>query len=83
MSLLRAILYELQPIRFSEYHLTPGAIASYMSTRVLPMVKHVGKLVVGVLLPKVWSSIRNSTPRQWMIVGAIFAYYIIVRWIHE
>ena len=83
MSLFRAILYELQPIRFSEYNVNPNALAAFFSTRVLPTIRYMGTLVTRVWLPSAWSIIRDLSARQWMIVGGIFVYYFVVRWIHE
>lgn len=83
MSLFRAVLYELQPIRFSDYKVNAAALSVFFSTRVLPTIRQAGTLVTRVWLPMAWSTIRNLSGRQWMIVGGIFVYYFVVRWIHE
>ena len=88
-SLLRAILYELQPIRFSQYHHSfsyvtrPQAIGHFLSSRVLPVAQRGLVFMITVVLPTIGSFIRNLTARQWMMVGGVVMYYFMVRWIHE
>lgn len=82
-SLFRAILYELQPIRFSEYNLTPSAVGQFLSTQVVPTIRNAWSFLATVLLPKMVFTIRSMNPQHWMIVGAVVIYYCLVRWIHE
>lgn len=79
MRVLRAVLYELQPIRFDE-----------LDTQTwIHRCRVVSKSVVSFTVTTVpsWSRIvmefcRTMTVKQWMYVGAVICYYGAVRWIH-
>jgi hypothetical protein len=80
MRVLRAVLYELQPIRFDE-----------LDTQTwIHRCRVVCKSVVsfaGTTVPS-WSRIvmefcRTMTLKQWTMVGAVVCYYGAVRWIHH
>jgi hypothetical protein len=77
---LRAVLYELQPIRFDE-----------LDTQTwIHRCRIVSKSVVSFTVTTIpsWSRIvmefgRTMTLKQWMIVAGVFCYYGAVRWIHH
>lgn len=80
MALLQAILYELQPVRFSTIDLlyptrTLGGIwsgfVSFISKALPSIVRETYRLV------------RNSRPRHWMVVLAAVSYYYLVRYVHQ
>jgi hypothetical protein len=79
MRVLRAVLYEFQPIRFDE-----------LDTQTwIHRVQAVWKSLVwfAVTIVPSWSRIvfeflKSMTAKQWMWVGAILCYYGAVRWIH-
>ena len=80
---LRALLYELQPIRFSSNPLRPAVVVSFLTTRVFPLVQRIVLWVFCGLLPTIWTTIRHFTLKQWMIIAGVVAYYFVVRWMHE
>jgi hypothetical protein len=76
----RAVLYELQPVRFEELdtqtwlHQARAAVESltaFLVTTLPFWARTVLKFV------------RNLTLKHWMIVGAVLLYYAAVRWIHH
>lgn len=79
-ALLHAILYELQPIRFSSIDVS--AIASSLRSLWSGSVSFVTE-TVPYLLHGSYRILRSMTGRQWMIVGAIVAYYYLVRFVHR
>lgn len=85
VNLLRAILYELQPIRFSQYssQISPSLGIDYVRTTVFPFVENIASSLVNNVLPRLWSTIHNLSPRQCRIVAGAVFYYVVVRWIHE
>ena len=79
-ALLRAILYELQPVRFSSIDVS--AIASPLRSLWLGSVSFVTATVPS-LVQGMYRILRSMTGRQWMIVGAVVAYYYLVRFVHR
>jgi hypothetical protein len=79
MRVLRAVLYELQPVRFDE-----------LDTQTwIHRCRAVSKSVVSFTVTTVpsWSRIvlefcRTMTAKQWMMVVGVVVYYGAVRWIH-
>ena len=74
-----AILYELQPFRFSKSS----------QQQVLEVVRSIyrgTKIAIQNtpgFLRSIWRFLKSRTRQQWMIVAAIVAYYYLVRWMHE
>lgn len=79
-ALLHAILYELQPIRFSSVDVS--AITSLMHSMWSGSVSFVTGTVPS-LVQGSYRILRSMTGRQWMIVGAVVAYYYLVRFVHR
>jgi hypothetical protein len=79
-ALLHAILYELQPIRFSSIDFS--AITSSLRSLWSGSVSFVTDTV-----PSLWRGsygiVRGMTGRHWLGVGAIVAYYYLVRFVHR
>lgn len=80
MALLRAILYELQPIRFSSmdwsrmranWHASVTA-AQKFGTQTLPST-----------MKRMIAFVRNMSLKSWMMVAGVVLYYFAVRTIHE
>lgn len=82
-SLLRAILYELQPIRFSQCNISVSTITSVFSKHFVPFLRRVISFLSMRLPRVVYSTIRQMTVRHWLFAGALVGYYFAVRWIHE
>lgn len=80
MALLQAILYELQPVRFSTIDLL-------YPTRTLGGIWSGFVSFISVALPSIMREthrlVRNSLPRHWMAVLAAVAYYYLVRYVHQ
>ena len=78
-SVLRAVLYELQPIRFSEVD-TEGALSVLHSIgqAVLYFLKNVPHW-----LRMAYEFLYERTMYQWSIVGGVVAYLYVVRFVHE
>ena len=76
---VRAICYELQPIRLSKSN-RKQALATLQT-----LAQNLISLILGI--PHVCKSliifVANRTLRQWMVVGAVLLYYFFIRWVHE
>lgn len=79
-ALLHAILYELQPIRFSSIDFSP--ISSLMRSLWSGSVPFVTETVPS-LLQGSFGIVRDMTGRHWLVLGAVVAYYYLVRFIHR
>ena len=79
-ALLRPILYELQPVRFSAIDVSAitASLRSVWSGSVSFVTETVPWLVQGS-----FRLLRNMTRRHWMGVGGLILYYNGVRWIHR
>jgi len=77
---LRAVLYELQPVRFSaiEVSTTTTSLQSFWSESVSFVTKTMPWLARGS-----YSVMRNMTSWHWMAVVCIVVYYYVVRWVHR
>jgi hypothetical protein len=74
-ALLSAILYELQPIRFSEINWSRLISTARGSVKGLWYALSCLPGLVRVLMKLAWQ-------RKWMVAGVV-AYYFAVRWIHD
>ena len=76
---VHAIVYELQPIRLSKSS-RKEALATLRS-----FLRNSITIIAGIptVVKSIFIFISNRSLRQWMIVGAIVAYYWFIRWIHE
>jgi hypothetical protein len=80
IALLHAILYELQPVRFSAIDVS-GIVTSLQtawSTSVSIFTETIPSLARGSV-----HVLRNMNRRHWMAVGAVILYYNVVRWVHR
>jgi hypothetical protein len=79
-ALLHAILYELQPIRFSSIDFSPifSLLHSLWSGSVPFVTETVQSLLRGSC-----GIVREMTGRHWLGVGAVVAYYYLVRFVHR
>jgi hypothetical protein len=83
-ALLRAVLYELQPIRLNDYNvISLSVLLSFGKTRVIPTIRRILVFCCYTVLPRLWAVLCGMTLRHWMIVGAIVLYCFVVRWVHE
>jgi hypothetical protein len=78
-SWLRVLLYEIQPIRFSE--IDTDKIVLFLRS-IYEALLYGTKSFPG-WCRAVYSFLRARTRQQWTIVGAVVAYYYVVRFIHE
>jgi hypothetical protein len=79
-ALLHAILYELQPIRFSSIDLSPiSSLLRSLWSGSVPFVTE----TVPALLRGSCGIVRDMTGRHWLVLGAVVAYYYLVRFIHR
>ena len=82
---IRAVLYELQPVRFSTLISKRIEISDIRST--VQRVYNIIKLLVTKWIPTVMYHVAvflwNRPIRQWGYVGVTILYYGFVRWIHE
>ena len=76
---LRAILYELQPIRLSQ--IDTHGIQSLIRSARQGLWHCIRQLPVGCRW--LYAFLWKRSPKEWMIVAAIVGYYYLVRWIHE
>lgn len=76
---INAICYELQPMRLSKSS-KEEALATLLS-----LVHFTFSVIKGILplCKSILSFISQLSLRHWMVVGVIFGYYWLVRWIHE
>ena len=77
---LRAILYELQPVRYSELPAMRGVLP-YLQ-RMSALVGHGIHHVPG-LVRRVYTFLAQRTAREWSLVVGALLYYVAVRWIHH
>jgi hypothetical protein len=82
-ALVRAVLYELQPVRFDDYKISLSVLLSFVKIRVVSTVRRTVEFCLYTLLPRLWSALCGMTLRHWMVVGAIWLYYCVLRWVHE
>ena len=80
LALLHAILYELQPVRFSAIDVS--GIATSLQTVWSTFVSIVTETVPSLTRGSV-HVLRNMNQRHWMAVGAVILYYNVVRWVHR
>jgi hypothetical protein len=78
-SWLRVLLYEIQPIRFSE--IDTDKIVLFLRSIYEALLY--GTQSFPGWCRAVYSFLRARTRQQWMIMGAVVAYYYVVRFIHE
>lgn len=79
VDLLRAILYEIQPIRFSKtqnLHLLQR-LKNALAT-LLVVIRSIPRALVVV-----FTFLRSLQFRHWVFLGGIVLYYYFVRWMHE
>jgi len=76
---INAICYELQPIRLSKSS-RKEALATLLS-----LVQNIISLILGIPLvcKAILIFISHRSLRHWTVVGALFVYYWVIRWIHE
>jgi Uncharacterized conserved domain (SAYSvFN) len=86
ISLFRAILYELQPVRYSEWSRWTDQITAVTGRFVqwCRRVLHPVALTVEAssLVRTVVHFLSNLSLRQWRMVALALAYYLLVRWLH-
>lgn len=77
----RAIMYELQPIRWTTTNrkMLERVVNSLRSC--LGMIAYCGKNFPR-FLQAVWEFLKGRTKQQWKIVFGIILYYFFIRWIH-
>jgi Uncharacterized conserved domain (SAYSvFN) len=80
-SLIRAVLYELQPLRYSEFAAYKASTVQNSRTAVSSLYTLCAQSLPSVAKQTVHFS-RNMSSSQWKFVAAAIAYYIFVRWIH-
>lgn len=80
LALLRAIIYELQPVRFSAIDLS--GVASSLRTVWSGSVSFVTETVPS-LIGGGFRVVRNMTSRHWMAVGGVVVYCYVVRLVHR
>ena len=78
---LRAILYELQPIRSSELPAMNGILQCLRRTGA--SVWHGIHYQIPVLLRIVYAFFAQRTQREWSLAVGALLYYVAVRWIHH
>jgi hypothetical protein len=80
IALLHAILYELQPVRFSAIDVSGifTSLQTAWSTSVSIVTETIPSLAHGSV-----QVLRNMNRRHWMAVGAVILYYNVVRWVHR
>ena len=88
-ALIRAILYELQPIRFSTLNINTGTF-SFIRTKTTTLIQKVPKITksfVTVSLPRLTkislAFLRNRSLRQWACLVAFILYWKIVIYLHD
>ena len=77
MAVIRAILYELQPIRFS----TAVDLAGRWRARIANLSKFATQTMPSFSLTTI-KFVQNMSRRNWMVVGGVLLYYVAVRIIH-
>ena len=94
VSWLRAILYELQPIRFSQINSNNNNNNNLLLSWKLLTVTAIRNIAQGSYqlvthtLPWLVSSLYHHTTKcittkQWLILVAVVLYYYMIRWIHD
>jgi hypothetical protein len=90
ISYAKAIVYELQPIRFSKLTKAVKSSNFFKKDVMLENVHTLWNVVIYVvlrLLPSgLWKFglfLKNRSARQWAYVFVAIAYYGFIRWIHE
>lgn len=79
-ALIRAILYELQPIRLDES--TTSAIHSFL-TRAVRSARILVTEIIPSLIKFAVKTLRQWTRKEWCIVFGIMAYWQFVRFLHS
>lgn len=79
----RAILYELQPIRFSTFDIsgivsTVSRIARFVVALTCSIVRSLPDLARGLV-----RMLRGMSRRQWGVLGMVVGYYYFVRLVHR
>lgn len=80
LALLRAILYELQPVRLSAIDVSAitNLLRSVWTTSVSVLTETVPSIARGTV-----RIVGNMSGHHWMAVGGIIIYYNVVRWVHR
>lgn len=76
---IAAIAYEVQPIRLSD----SNRRQFFRSIHKWILLFLSGIQSLPGLVKSLASFLASRTRREWAIAGAIFGYYLLVRWIHE
>jgi hypothetical protein len=79
-SWIRAILYEVQPVRLSQVNWR-----AWLDTArgLFESCQMFATGTVPFLAYAVYAQIRGMTPRHWLFVTGVVAYYYFIRWIHD
>jgi hypothetical protein len=76
---MSAIAYEIQPVRLSESNRRRvGRSVQNSIGTLISLLRSLPGVCMSLL-----SFLGRITRRQWLIAGASFGYYLLVRWIHE
>ena len=81
---LRAILYELQPIRYSELPDVKRILKSWQQCLAHERVFQKGWQFTASIPSWIYhNAIQPRTKREWYMVAGAIIYYVVVRWIHQ
>ena len=73
---VRAILYELQPIRFSTVDMKPWLLKARQSMKFI-------QSSIPLLVRSLISVIRKLNHKQWLVLISVWLYWQLVKWIHR
>ena len=79
----RAVLYEIQPIRFRTIQVVDTADVVHIIQRLFNVIYVLATKWIPVVTYHVAVFVWNRPVRQWCYVGLAILYYGFVRWIHE
>lgn len=80
MAAVRAVLYELQPIRFSSIDTAQWRARGVACSR---GARRFVTQTVPVMSRRAGTFVMSLSHRNWMVIGAILIYYVAIRMVHQ
>lgn len=80
--LWRAVMYELQPVRYSEFVVYRDSIVQSSQTALSSLLVVFGRVSLPAAAQHTAHYVRTMSFGQWKMLAGAITYYIFVRWIH-
>jgi hypothetical protein len=87
ITFLRAILYELQPIRFStiqtKFQFNSTSIQKTFQTTIKPKLGHFIQITLPLIVQTCWHFIKTRSMKEWIYISIFGLYWKMITYVHE